>query len=190
MTRIRHAGWPVVFTTWDNAVDEQSLGINSFYTFSHLPWMNAVLMQGVSWNRFRNSKERTHPTVQGWSYTASLQTSFFLDRKQNWTANLNVNYSSREKDLFQTLDARYRADVGLQYRCFRDRLVLNLACRNLLASRTKGWEDIGQTQMYFNNRHHYRQVLLSLTYNWGAKLRQNRRSYNSDEVQKRVVNDF
>ena len=190
MTRIRHAGWPFVFTTWDNAVDEQSLGINSFYTFSHLPWMNAVLMQGVSWNRFRNSKERTHPIVQGWSYTASLQTSFFLDRKRNWTANLNVNYSSREKDLFQTLDACYRADVGLQYRCFRDRLVLNLACRNLLASRTKGWEDIGQTQMYFNNRHHYRQVLLSLTYNWGAKLRQNRRSYNSDEVQKRVVNDF
>lgn len=81
-------------------------------------------------------------------------------------------------------------DVGLQHRFWKDRLTLGLTCRNLLASRIKGKEYQSLTTMDFDNKFNYRQLRLTLTYNWGASLRQNHRQYKSDELQERVVNDF
>ena len=82
------------------------------------------------------------------------------------------------------------ADVGLQYRFWKDRLTLGFTCRNLFASHIKGTEYLGNTVMDFDNTFNYRQLRLTLTYNWGARLKQNRRQYQSDEVKNRVVNDF
>ena len=81
-------------------------------------------------------------------------------------------------------------DIGLQHRFWKDRLTLGLICRNLLASRIKGTEHIGNKEMGFDNKFNYRQLRLSLTYNWGAHLRHNGRHYESDDMQQRIVNDF
>ena len=183
-------GTEATFSTWDNVVDQQSLGINSFYYFDRLKWMNAILMQGVCWNRTTGDGQRTLTEIEGWSYTGVLQTSFFFDRDRKWTANLNVTYSSPEKDVTKTLDARYMIDTGLQYRFWKDRLTIGLTCRNLFASRISGTEYLGTTAMDFDNKFNYRQFRLTLTYNWGAKLRQSHRQYQSDEMKERVINDF
>ena len=183
-------GTEATFSTWDNVVDQQSLGINSFYYFDRLKWMNAILMQGVCWNRTTGDGQRTLTDIEGWSYTGVLQTSFFFDRDRKWTANLNVTYSSPEKDVTKTLDARYMIDAGLQYRFWKDRLTIGLTCRNLFASRISGTEYLGTTAMDFDNKFNYRQFRLTLTYNWGARLRQSHRQYQSDEMRERVINDF
>ena len=81
-------------------------------------------------------------------------------------------------------------DLGFQHTFWRDRLTLGLTCRNLFASRIKGTEYLGGSTMDFENKFNYRQLRLTLTYNWGARLRQSRRQYQSDEVKERVVNDF
>ena len=152
--------------------------------------MNAILMQSVCWSRTTGDGQRTLTDIEGWSYTGVLQTSFFFDRDRKWTANLNVTYSSPEKDVTKTLDARYMIDAGLQYRFWKDRLTVGLTCRNLFASRIKGTEYLGTTAMDFDNKFNYRQFRLTLTYNWGAKLRHDQRRYESDEMQERIVNDF
>ena len=184
------SGMEATFSTWDNVVDQHSLGINSFYYFDRLKWMNAILMQSVCWSRTTGDGQRTLTDIEGWSYTGVLQTSFFFDRDRQWTANLNVTYSSPEKDVTKTLDARYMIDAGLQYRFWKDRLTVGLTCRNLFASRIKGTEYLGTTAMDFDNKFNYRQFRLTLTYNWGAKLRHDQRRYESDEMQERIVNDF
>ena len=184
------SGMEATFSTWDNVVDQHSLGINSFYYFDRLKWMNAILMQSVCWSRTTGDGQRTLTDIEGWSYTGVLQTSFFFDRDRKWTANLNVTYSSPEKDVTKTLDARYMIDAGLQYRFWKDRLTVGLTCRNLFASRIKGTEYLGTTAMDFDNKFNYRQFRLTLTYNWGAKLRHDQRRYESDEMQERIVNDF
>ena len=184
------SGMEATFSTWDNVVDQHSLGINSFYYFDRLKWMNAILMQSVCWSRTTGDGQRTLTDIEGWSYTGVLQTSFFFDRDRKWTANLNVTYSSPEKDVTKTLDARYMIDAGLQYRFGKDRLTVGLTCRNLFASRIKGTEYLGTTAMDFDNKFNYRQFRLTLTYNWGAKLRHDQRRYESDEMQERIVNDF
>ena len=178
------------FTTWGNVVDEQSFGINSFYYFDRLKWMNAILMQGICWNRTTGEGLYTLPNMESWGYTGVLQTSFFFDRNRKWTANLNLTYSSKEKDVTKTINARYIVDTGLQYRFWKDRLTFGIACRNLFASHVRGTEFLGKTVMDFDNTFNYRQFRLTLAYNWGARLRQNRRQYQSDEVKERVVNDF
>ena len=178
------------FVTWDNIVDEQIFGINSFYYFDRLRWLNAILMQGVYWSRTTGDGLYTLLDMKGWSYTGVLQTSFFFDQDRRWTANFNFTFSSREKDVTKTLHARYMADLGLQYRFWKDCLTLGLTCRNLFASHIKGTEYLGNTVMDFDNTFNYRQLRLTLTYNWGARLKQNRRQYQSDEVKNRVVNDF
>ena len=81
-------------------------------------------------------------------------------------------------------------DAGLQYRFWKDRLTIGLTCRNLFASRISGTEYLGTTAMDFDNKFNYRQFRLTLTYNWGAKLRQSHRQYQSDEMKERVINDF
>jgi len=181
---------PYLYSTWDNAVDEHKWGLNAFYRFDRLRWMNAVLMQGVCWNRSEGKSGHKLPTVQGWTYRGGLQASFFLNRRRNWTAHTSVSYSSRELDAQRTFRTRYQVDAGLQYRCWKERLQLNLTCRNLLASHIRGRECLGSADMIFDNRLNYRQLLLSLAYNWGAKLRLNSKQFSSDEVRKRVVNDF
>ena len=191
MTQVSTISWmEATYSTWDNVVDQQSLGINSFYYFDRLKWMNAILMQGVYWNRTTGDGQLTLTNMDGWSYTGVLQTSFFFDRDRKWTANLNVTYSSSEKDVTKTLDARYMVDIGLQYRFWKDRLTVGLTCRNLLASRISGTEHLGTTAMDFDNKFNYRQLRLTLTYNWGARLRQSHRQYQSDEMKERVINDF
>ena len=184
------SGMEATFSTWDNVVDQHSLGINSFYYFDRLKWMNAILMQSVCWSRTTGDGQRTLTDIEGWSYTGVLQTSFFFDRDRKWTANLNVTYSSPEKDVTKTLDARYMIDAGLQYRFWKDRLTVGLTCRNLFASRIKGTEYLGTTAMDFDNKFNYRQFRLTLTYNWGAKLRHDQRRYESDEMKERTKNDF
>ena len=183
-------GLETTFSTWDNVVDQQSLGINSFYYFDRLKWMNAILMHGICWSRTTGDGQRTLTGIEGWSYTGVLQTSFFFDRDRKWTANLNVTYSSPEKDVTKTLDGRYMIDAGLQYRFWKDHLTIGLTCRNLFASRISGTEYLGTTAMDFDNKFNYRQFRLTLTYNWGAKLRHEQRRYESDEMQERIVNDF
>ena len=88
------------------------------------------------------------------------------------------------------LDARYMVDVGLRYRFWKDRLTLGLACRNLFASPVKGEEYLRTTVMDFNNKFNYRQFHLTLSYHWGAPLHHNKRRYESDDMQERIVNDF
>lgn len=189
----------VTVTSWDNITDEHSLGINSFYYFDRLRWMNATLMQGLWYSKTIRPEKQTvlgvvrkymYPEVESFSYVGMLQATFFFDRDRRWTASLNATYSSPEKDVTKTLNARYMVDVGWQYRFWHDRLTLGLTCRNLLASRIKGTEYLGTTAMDFDNKFNYRQLRLSITYNWGARLRHNQRHYESDDMQQRVVNDF
>lgn len=189
----------VTTTSWDNITDEHNLGINSFYYFDKLRWMNATLMQGVWYSKTIRPEKQTvlgvvrkymHPEVESFSYVGMLQATFFFDRDRRWAASLHATYSSPEKDVTKSLNARYMVDVGLQYRFWKDRLTLGLTCRNLLASRIKGTEYLGTTEMDFDNIFNYRQLRLSLTYNWGARLRHNQRHYESDDMQQRVVNDF
>lgn len=189
----------VTYTSWDNITDEHNVGINSFYYFDHLRWMTATLMQGVWYSKTVRPEKKTvwggvrrnmYPEVESISYVGMLQTTFFFDRGRKWTASLNATYSSPEKDVTKSLNARYMVDFGLQYHFWKDRLTLGLTCRNLLASRIKGTEYLGTTAMDFDNKFNYRQLRFSLTYNWGARLRHNQRHYESDDMQQRIVNDF
>lgn len=128
--------------------------------------------------------------VENYSYVGMLQTTFFFDHDRKWIANLNVTYSSPEKDVTRSLNARYMVDAGLQYRFWKDRMTIGLTCRNLFASSIKGTEYLSTTAMDFDNKYNYRQLRLSFTYNWGARLRHDQRYYESDEMQKRIENDF
>ena len=189
----------VTVTSWDNITDEHNLGINTFYYFAKLNWMTATLMQGVCYSKTIRPQKYTvlglvrqylYPEVESFSYVGMLQSTFFFDRDRRWTACLNATYSSPEKDVTKSLDARYMVDVGLQYRFWKDRLTLGLACRNLFASHIKGTEYLGTTEMDFDNKFNYRQLRFTLTYNWGARWRHNQRHYESDDMQQRIVNDF
>lgn len=185
--------------SWDNITDEYDFGINSIWCFDQLSWMTATLLQGVSYVRtVRPEKEigqgivrhYLYSKVRNISYTCTLQASFFFDHERKWIANLNATYHSQEKNVARALKSRYMVDVGLQHQFWKDRLTLGLSCRNLFASRLKGTEYLGTTTMDFDNKFNYRQLRLTLTYNWGARLRHDRCHYESDEMQKRIVNDF
>ncbi len=189
----------VTYSTWDNITDEHAFGINTFYYFDKLPWMTATLMQGVSYSKTIRSPggrdaglamQSLYSQVENISYSAMLQASFFFDSNRKWVANLHAAYNSREKDVAMKLDARYMVDVGLRYRFWKDRLTLGLACRNLFASPVKGEEYLRTTVMDFNNKFNYRQFHLTLSYHWGAPLHHNKRRYESDDMQERIVNDF
>ena len=185
----------VTYNSWDNITDEYDVGINAFYFFDKLSWMTATLMQGIGYSKTVRLQEKTlqgimYPQVESISYTGVLQMSLFFDAHRKWIASLNATYNSPEKDVTKKLHARYMIDVGLQYRFWKDRITLGLTCRNLIASRIKGTEYLGTTAMDFNNKYNYRLLRLTFTYNWGAQLRHNKRHYESDEIQERIVNDF
>ena len=185
----------VTYNSWDNITDEYDVGINAFYFFDKLSWMTATLMQGIGYSKTVRHQEKTVqrimcPQVESISYTGVLQMSFFFDAHRKWIASLNTTYNSPEKDVTKKLHARYMIDVGLQYRFWKDRITLGLTCRNFIASRIKGTEYLGTTAMDFNNKYNYRLLRLTFTYNWGTQQRHNKRHYESDEIQERIVNDF
>lgn len=153
-------GKSVTHNSWANVTDEHNFGVNSFGYFDRLCWMTVTLMQGVWYSRTIRPQKYTvfglvqqymYPEVESISYVGMLQATFFFDCDRRWTASLNATYSSPEKDVTKSLDARYMVDVGLQYRFWKDRLTLGLTCRNLFASRIKGTEYLGTTAMDFDN---------------------------------------
>lgn len=189
----------VTYTSWDNITNEHSIGINSVYDFIRLRWMKAILTQGICYMKtIRPERELfpgvirqySTPKVESIFYTGMLQASFSFDRHRRWMANLNATYNSPEKDVTKALNARYMVDVGLQYSLWKDRLKISLSCRNLLASHIRGTEYLGTTPMDFDNKFNYRQLRLTITYNWGARLRHDQRQYESDDMRRRIVNDF
>ena len=189
----------VTYSSWDNTTDEQSLGLKAICNFDKWPWMKATLMQELRYSKTTRSPKNNDagslrtilfPQVENCSYAGMLQMSFFFDKNHKWAANLHATCHSREKDVAQKLDARYMVDAGLRGRFIKDRLTVNITCRNLLASPLKGEEYLGTTVMDFNNKFDYRQLHLTLTYNWGVPLKHKKRHYESDEMQERIVNDF
>ena len=187
------------YNSWNNITDEHLLGINSFCYFDRLHWMTATLVQGVKYSKTIRPRKAnhleivvqpSHPREECVSYSGVLQASFFLDRDRKWTASLHATYSSPERDVARKLDARYGVDAGLQCRLWKDRLTAGLTCRNLLASHIKGTEYLAATAMDFDNKLNYRQLRLTLTYQWGTRLRHDQCRYESDEMQERIVNDF
>ena len=128
--------------------------------------------------------------VEDVSVSETLQAAFFFDRERKWTATIDATFISPEKDVTRKLDARYKVDIGAQYRFWKNRLTLGLSCRNLFASHIKGTEYIDTKTMAFDNKLNYRMILLSLTCQWGARLRHHQHHYESDEIQQRMVNDF
>ena len=189
----------VTYHSWSNITNEHSIGINSFYNFDRLHWLTFTLMQGIWYsktirpereNAWGATRRYTYPEVECFSYVGALQTTCFFDRDRKWSANLNATYNSPEKDVTKSLHARYMVDVGLQHRFWKDCLTIGLTCRNLITSRIKGTEHLGTTNMDFDNKYNYRQLRLTLSYHFGARLRHHKRHYESDEMQERLTNDF
>lgn len=189
----------VTYSSWDNITNAHNIGMNAFCCFDKLHWMTATLTQGIWYSKtirperktFQGiTRQFTYSKVENISYRGMLQATFFFDSCRKWISNLSLTYSAPEKDVAKSLDARYMVDAGLQYRFCKDHLTVGLVCRNLIASRIKGTEYLSTTNMDFNNKYNYRQLHLTLTYNWGGRVRHNMRHYESDEIQERIVNDF
>lgn len=176
--------------TWGNVVDENEFGLNSFYYFDKVKWLTVILMQGLYYTKTTSDAQWVQPRKESFSYTGTLNAQVFFDKKRKWVSNFNVNYTSRQKDVTKEVDPLYKMDIGLQYTCLKDKLTLGCTCFNLLASKVRGREYVGGTLMHFNNKFNYRMVRLSVTYNWGARLRVRQRSHEADKVSDRVVNDF
>ena len=189
----------VTVSTWDNVTDGHSVGLNSFFCFDKVRWMTATLMQGVMYAKtVRPAKEVTqgivrqnmYSRVENVSYTATMNTSFYFDRKRKWVAGINATYCSAQKDVAKKIEARYSVDAGVKYRFWNDKMNIALDCRNLLAANLKGTEYLGTTSMDFNNKFNYRKILLTVSYNWGVSNRHRQQRHESDEMQERMVNDF
>ena len=189
----------VTYNSWDNATDEYNLGINAYCSFSKLSWVKATLAQSVGYKKTVRRQEKAalgfertymHRRVESIACKGSLQVSFFLGENRRWSAYLNATYSSPKSDVARHVQAQYKVDAGMQYRFWNDRATLALNCRNLIASRIKGTEYLGATAMDFDIKSDYRQLRLTLSYNWGARLRHKQQNHESDKMQERIVNDF
>lgn len=53
-----------------------------------------------------------------------------------------------------------------------------------------GTEYAGETVMEFSNKYNYFMPKLSLTYNWGARLRGKRHEFESEKMDSRTVMDL
>ncbi len=177
-------------TTWENSVDAHSAGINSFYYFDKLKWLTLILMQGVDYQKTKSTSAYTLPEESRVQYNAILNAQFFFDANRRFMATLTGNFSSKEKTVTTEIDPLYRMDVGLQYSLLKDRLQLGLTCYNVLASKIKGTDYSGGVAMHFNNKFNYLKPRLSITYSWGAGLREKHHDFETKKIDSRVVNDF
>jgi hypothetical protein len=189
----------VTYNSWDNVTSEYDFGLNALYSFDRLSWMQATLTLGIGYSKTIRRQDRTparierrfmYPQVEDIACQGDMQVSFFFDARRKWTAHLHASYRSAEKDVARQLHARYAVDAGMQYRFWKDRMTLGLACRNLIASRIRGTEYLSTTTMDFDNKLNYRQLRLTLTYNWGTRLRHRQHRHESDKMQERIINDF
>lgn len=189
----------VTYNSWDNVTREYDFGLHSFYSFDRLNWMQATLTLGIGYSKTVRRQDRTaagikrrfmYPQVEDIACQGDVQVALFFDARRKWTAHLHASYRSAEKDVARQLHARYAVDAGMQYRFWKDRMTLGLACRNLIASRLRGTEYLSTTTMDFDNKLNYRQLRLTLTYNWGTRLRHRQHRHESDKMQERIINDF
>lgn len=177
-------------TRWENCIDKHSLGLNSFYYFDKCNWFNLTFIQGFYWEKTVSSSSYTLQKEKNINYMAVLNTQFFFDSKRHFTGTLSGNFTSRQKTVTTEIKPLYRMDAGLQYNCLNNKLNIGLTCRNIIASKIRGKEYANGVIMDFSNKFQYLMPRLSITYNWGARLRGKHHEYESDNMKQRVVNDF
>ena len=177
-------------TRWENCVDAHTLGVNSFYFFNKINWLSLTFMQGLYFSKTLSSSTYTLPEEKAFNYMAVVNMQFYFDAKRRFIGTLSGNFSSRQKTVKSDIKPLYRVDVALQYNCLNNKLNIGLMCRNLIASKIRGREYANGAIMDFNNKFQYIMPRLSITYNWGARLRAKRHDFESEKMNRRVVNDF
>lgn len=177
-------------TRWENCIDTHTLGVNSFYFFNKINWLSLTLIQGCYLSKTLSSSTYTLPEEKAFNYMAVVNMQFFFDSKRRFIGTLSGNFTSKQKTVKSEIDPLYRVDAGVQYNCLNNKLNIGLTCRNLIASKIRGKEYVDGAIMDFNNKFQYMMPRLSVTYNWGARLRAKRHDFESDKMKQRVANDF
>lgn len=177
-------------TRWENALDSRMAGINIFYYFDKIKWMNITLAQGVVWSRDESMSEYTLPNYELINYVATLNTQFFFNKSRSLIGTVWGSFTSKDKTIQRELDPMYKLSFQLQYTLLNNKLTVALGCDNILASRIKGKEFSKDAVMVFNNKFQYAQPKITLTYRFGANIRSKRHDLESDKIKNRLINDF
>ena len=181
----------ISITRWANYVVGNTGTFNMYYMYNKLRWMSATLIHGLTYSDIRAPKEYKFDPQKNLQYQAYLQAQFFFDSDRKWIGTLSANYQSKSKTMNTEINPLYKMGFGIQYTAMKGQLQVGLQLDNIVSSRIKGIQYYqGGEEMMFDNKFQNLEPRLSISYNWGARLRPKHHEFEESKIKRRAVNDF
>lgn len=171
-------------TFWDNVLKTNAFGINNSYLFNKSSWMQLFFIHGIIYEKSQSNSPYTISRNNNFQYIASINTSFYFNKKRTITSWFNLSYSSAERLATTNLKNTYNLNLGGQYGLLENKLKLSLSFNNIISSNVKGNINSNDFKMDFNNRYNYPTIKLAVVYILGAKLTGKR--YQNSDTQDRM----
>ena len=170
---------------WENFMTTHAFGINNSYTF-RTNWLQAYAQHGVSFRRTTSSAATTSPEEKGWSYDASLNNTFFLNKKKTFLATLSGFYSSRQYNGVYLMSPNYSVSAGLLYRLLNNKLSLSLNANNIFISHSKLETVSNNMKMSVDNQFSFTSFRVGVSYTFGGDIRSKGQRNSNGDIQRRL----
>lgn len=171
-------------TFWDNALRTNTVGVNNSYFFNKYNWMQVFFIHGINYEKSYSNSKYTLSRRNNFQYIASLNASFYFNKKKTITSWFNISYSSAERLATTDLKNTYNLNLGAQYGLLENKLKFLLSFNNIISSNIKGNVNSNDFKMYFNNKYNYPTIKLAVVYILGAKLTS--KKYRNSDTQDRM----
>lgn len=175
----------ITLALWDNYLKSRIFGITNSYTWK-IDWMQTYFQQGVNYRKTTSSSSVTEPEGRGWSYNATIRSTFYLNRSKSFSGTVSGSYTSSQHRSIKVYEPTYDVSLGLRYRMFNNKLTVSANLNSLLVSNHRGTQTSNNLTMKFNNSFSFTTVRFGVAYNFGADISNRKRNYSNSDIQQRL----
>lgn len=172
----------------DNFFDKYQLGATITYMMNSFSWWESTNTLNGFDNVTQFTKEVPTEEQNGFMYAFYTYNTFRLSKSKNWYAEINFQYHSARKDLFNEATAFSNTDLGIRYslkeKGWSFLLLGSDVFRSNRAYFTSVINSVPQTRSaYLDDR----MIRLGVTYKFGnKKMIANQRESGNEEVKERI----
>jgi hypothetical protein len=164
-----------IASEYANVSDEFRTGIYAYYGWNKLSWLRVAASAFTTYEELNSKDLRTFGFSRDFFYSIMPNCQIFLDKKQRFILAFYAYFRGKTKSVNAQSKEQWSLTSTFTW-AINNNWNLSLIGDNLLASHARGYQVVGDTRMFFNNKFNYTAVKLTISYTWGINMKD---SYNS-----------
>ena len=168
-----------------NFITSRIIGLSEYVTINPSKWMKINLTADIFYSLSTSKIPVTLSALKGWNSQFGITNDFTLNKNKTALLNVTFNYTTKGVSNLDRSTAYYQLNASLKLFFLKKKLQFSINANDILSSCRPsylGYSNNSKTT--FKNYYDQRFVRVSLSYNFGGKLKaiQERENKNQEEI--------